>query len=88
MTKKAQTLEGPLPELIEAWRPSRKPHCSSCVNARVHGEPDAPMAYCREEHGKFTEASGREVALARLIRPVFPLGWKVAGDCPDWEASG
>ncbi len=87
MSKKAQTLEGPLCELIADWRPSRKPHCSACVNARVHGDPGEPMAYCQRGHGKDTEASGREVALARLIRHKFPLGWKTAAGCPDWEAA-
>ncbi len=82
-----QAAQPSLSQLIAEWRPAKRPHCSACANARVHGDPDAPMAYCWKGHGKDTEVSGREVGLARLIRHVFPLGWKDARDCPDWEAA-
>ncbi len=47
------------------------------------------MAYCRKGHGKQRKADdGQAVELSRLIRHKSPLGFKVAAECPDWEAAG
>lgn len=84
-----QAAQPSLSQVIDEWKPGKLPHCSNCINARVHGEPETPMAYCRKGHGKQRKADdGQAVELSRLIRHKSPLGFKVAAECPDWEAAG
>lgn len=68
-----------LEDAIELWEPSPHPHCSNCLSARVHGDPDEPVVRCRD-HPEILPAP-----LMRLIRPRSPRGFRWAESCQEFN---
>lgn len=70
----------PLPlDVIQAWEPLDRPHCSDCRYAKITGNPDRPVAYC-------AMGEGQEIDLWRLIRRLRPLGFRSAEKCPHFSS--
>jgi hypothetical protein len=67
-------------QVIQGWEPPVVPHCSNCRHASVSGSPDEPTVSCAMAHGT------REISLWRLIRPLRPLGFRAAINCPDFAS--
>ena len=70
-----------LGEWIVQWEPPKRPSCSNCLHAKVRGNPVDPTVACDLGHG-------RTVDLARLIRPIRPVGIASAETCPDFSSMG
>ena len=65
--------------MVKAWNPPERPHCSDCTNAIVSGDLDEPIVRCRRGYGK-------PLPLVALIRRRFPRQFTRAADCQDFES--
>lgn len=69
--------------LTEAWDPTLKPiHCANCRRTRVSGAADDPRVCCGKGHG----GADRRTPVWALIRPLRPVCFRRAEDCPDFES--